>query len=119
MHELSISSAVVDTVVAHAAGRRVTSVTMTVGAFRQVVPESLEFYFEIVSRGTVCEGARLEQLLVPLRLGCSSCGEEWEPEVPAFRCPSCGGAVVEVRQGAELEVESIEVEEASTCTAPR
>jgi hydrogenase nickel incorporation protein HypA/HybF len=120
MHELSISSAVVDTVVEHAAGRRVTAVTMTVGAFRQVVPDSLEFYFEIVSRGTVCEGARLEQVLVPLRLGCSGCGEEWEPEAPAFRCPSCGGADVEVRQGDELEVESIQVEEeASTCTAPR
>jgi hydrogenase nickel incorporation protein HypA/HybF len=118
MHELSISSAVVDTVVEHAAGRHVTAVTMTVGAFRQVVPESLEFYFEIVSRGTVCEGARLEQVFVSLRLGCSSCGEEWEPEIPAFRCPRCGGSEVELLQGDELEVESIEVEEASTCTAP-
>jgi hydrogenase nickel incorporation protein HypA/HybF len=121
MHELSISSAVVDTVVQHAAGRRVSAVTMTVGAFRQVVPESLEFYFGIVSRGTVCEGARLEQLLVPLRLGCSECGEEWEPELPAFRCPACAGSSVEVQRGDELEVESIEIEEeeASTCTAPR
>jgi hydrogenase nickel incorporation protein HypA/HybF len=120
MHELSISSAVVDTVVGHAAGRRVSVVTMTVGAFRQVVPDSLEFYFEIVSRGTVCEGARLDQVLVPLRLGCSGCGDEWEPELPAFRCPGCGGSKVELLRGDELEVESIEVEEeASTCTAPR
>jgi hydrogenase nickel incorporation protein HypA/HybF len=118
MHELSISSAVVDTVVQHAAGRRVSVVTMTVGAFRQVVPDSLDFYFEIVSRGTVCEGARLEQVLVPLRLGCTSCGGEWEPEMPAFRCPGCGGSSVEVLRGDELEVESIEVEE-EACTAPR
>ncbi len=120
MHELSISSAVVETVVAHAAGRRVSVVTMTVGAFRQVVPDSLEFYFEIVARGTVCEGARLDQELVPLRLGCSGCREEWEPELPAFRCPRCGGSEVELLRGDELEVESIEVEEeAGTCTAPR
>jgi hydrogenase nickel incorporation protein HypA/HybF len=118
VHELSISTAVVDTVVQHAAGRQVTTVTMTVGAFRQVVPDSLEFYFEIVSRGTVCEGARLEQVLVPLRLGCSGCGKEWAPEIPAFRCPGCGGAEVELLQGDELEVESIEVEE-EACTAPR
>jgi hydrogenase nickel incorporation protein HypA/HybF len=118
MHELSISSAVVETVVAHAAGRRVSAVTMTVGAFRQVVPASLEFYFGIVARGTVCEGARLRQELVPLRLGCSGCGEEWEPELPAFRCPGCGGSSVDVLRGNELEVESIEVEE-EACTAPR
>jgi hydrogenase nickel incorporation protein HypA/HybF len=117
MHELSISSAVVDTVVAHAAGRKVSVVTMTVGAFRQVVPDSLEFYFDIVSRGTECEGARLDQLFVPLRLGCSGCGEEWEPELPVFRCPGCGGSKVELLRGDELEVESIEVEEASRCTA--
>jgi hydrogenase nickel incorporation protein HypA/HybF len=119
MHELSISSAVVDTVVEHAAGRPVTAVTMTVGAFRQVVPDSLEFYFEIVARGTVCEGARLEQVLVPLRLGCSGCGQEWEPAIPAFRCPACGGSAVDVLAGNELEVESIEVEEEAACTAPR
>jgi hydrogenase nickel incorporation protein HypA/HybF len=118
MHELSISSAVVDTVVAHAGGRRVSTVTMTVGGFRQVVPDSLEFYFEIVARGTVCEGARLEQVFVPLRLGCSGCGEEWEPDVPVFRCPACGGSAVDLLAGNELEVESIEVEEES-CTAPR
>jgi hydrogenase nickel incorporation protein HypA/HybF len=118
MHELSISRAVVDTVVAHAAGRRVGVVTMTVGAFRQVVPDSLEFYFGIVSRGTVCEGARLEQMLVPLRLGCSGCGVEWEPDLPVFRCPGCGGSEVELLRGNELEVESIEVEE-EACTAPR
>jgi hydrogenase nickel incorporation protein HypA/HybF len=118
MHELSISTAVVDTVVAHAAGRRVRLVTMTVGAFRQVMPDSLGFYFGIVARGTVCEGARLEQVLVPLRLGCKDCGNEWEPELPAFRCPGCEGAEVELLRGDELEVESIEVEE-EACTAPR
>jgi hydrogenase nickel incorporation protein HypA/HybF len=118
MHELSISSAVLDTAVEHAAGRRVSAVTMTVGAFRQVAPESLDFYFGIVSRGTVCEGARLEQVLVPLRLGCSGCGEEWEPELPVFRCRGCGGSEVELLRGNELEVESIQVEE-EACTAPR
>ena len=54
MHELSISSAIVDTALRHAGGRRVTSVALRVGALRQVVPESLKFYFEIVGRDTLC-----------------------------------------------------------------
>ena len=68
MHELSLAGAVIDTVERHAAGRRVTAVYLRVGHLRQVVPASLEFYFEHVARGTVCDGARLEQELVPARL---------------------------------------------------
>ena len=111
MHELSVSAAVVDTAVRHATGRPVTVVRLRVGALRQVVPDSLDFYFGIVSRDTVCEGARLEQELIEARLRCSNCETEWTVDVPAFRCPSCGGATVDVVTGNELEVESIEVEE--------
>ena len=111
MHELSVSAAVVDTAVRHATGRPVTVVRLRVGALRQVVPDSLDFYFGIVSRDTVCEGARLEQELIEARLRCSDCETEWTVDVPAFRCPSCGGATVDVVTGNELEVESIEVEE--------
>ena len=49
MHELSISSAVVETAIAHCGGRRVSVVSVRVGHLRQVVPDSLRFYFEIVA----------------------------------------------------------------------
>ena len=111
MHELSISSAIVDTAVRHAAGRRVTLVAVRIGKLRQVVPASLTFCFELVARETVCEGATLTHEVVPARLRCEGCGHAWEIDVPAFRCPRCEGAAVEVVSGEELEVESIEVEE--------
>ena len=118
VHELSLSSAIVNTVVKHAAGRRVTVVSLRVGALRQVVPDTLEFYFEFVARGTVCEGARLEQELIPARLRCRDCAHGWAIEIPAFRCPSCAGADVVVAAGSEFEVEEIEVEEVE-CIAQR
>jgi hydrogenase nickel incorporation protein HypA/HybF len=118
VHELSIAGAVVDTALKHAAGRRVTLVTVRAGALRQVVPESLEFYFGFVTRDTVCEGARLELEVVPARLACAACAEQWELDLPVFRCPACGGSDVTVIQGNEFEVESIEIEEVA-CTAPR
>jgi hydrogenase nickel incorporation protein HypA/HybF len=118
MHELSISRAILDTATRHAGGRRVVLVSVTIGALRQVVPESLTFYFQIVSRGTVCEGAPLRPRLVPARLRCA-CGQEWELEEPSFRCPRCGGGQVTVLDGDQLSVESIEVEEEEVpCTAP-
>ena len=134
MHELSISSAIVDTALRHADGRRVTQVDVRVGALRQVVPESLEFYFGIVSRDTACADAALELELVGAWMRCEVCGDEWDPApepvvgheqsawvLPQFRCPACEGAGAEVVRGAELEVESIEVEtvEEEQCTAPR
>jgi hydrogenase nickel incorporation protein HypA/HybF len=132
MHELSIASAIVDTALRHANDRRVTRVDVQVGALRQVVPDSLAFYFAIVARDTACEGARLELELVGAWLRCPTCDQEWDPAptpvaghealvpvLPAFRCPACERAETEVVRGGELEVESIEITEEETCIAPR
>ena len=126
MHELSVSSAIVDTVLRHADGRRVSVVSLRLGKLRQVVPDSLSFYFEIVGRDTLCEGARLELEMIDALMSCGACGHEWDPEpkpehgeivggdllMPQFRCPACEAAGATVVRGDELEVESIEVEQA-------
>ena len=114
---MSVSSAVLESVLRHAAGRQVTGVKLRVGHLRQVVPDSLDFYWGIVTRETLCEGAALELESIPGRLACAPCGREWEIDMPIFRCPTCGGAEVSVAAGDELEVESIEVEEEPACTA--
>ena len=111
MHELSLSTAILDTVQRHAAGRKVTAVQMRIGTMRQVVPTSLEFYFEVVSRDTEVEGARLEQEIVDAELRCGGCGHRWRPDLPYFRCSACEGVDVEVLSGTEFEVDSIVVEE--------
>jgi hydrogenase nickel incorporation protein HypA/HybF len=120
MHELSIATAVVNTACKHAGGRPVATVSVRAGRLRQVVPQSLQFYFEIVARDTVCEHATLAMTEVPVGLSCSACARQWAPDIPAFRCTACGSADVEVRSGDELEVEFIELEEMeATCTGPR
>ena len=111
MHELSVATAVLNTALKHADDRRVTVVNLGVGRLRQVVPDPLRFYFEIVARDTVCEGAALELVEIDARLECSDCSRQWFPEIPAFRCPDCSSAQVEVLAGEELEVDYIEVEE--------
>jgi hydrogenase nickel incorporation protein HypA/HybF len=124
MHELSLSSAILDTVLRHAEGRPVSSVEIRLGRLRQVVPDSLEFYFEIVSQETIAAGAALEMELVDALMRCSSCSHEWDPApspaedpsqlmlLPQFRCPACAEAGAEVVTGEEFEVESIIVDEA-------
>ena len=117
MHELALSIAVVETAVKHSAGRAVSVVALRVGGLRQVVPESLDFYFRVAARDTVCAEARLEQDLVPARLRCNRCSRQWELKAPTFRCPACASVDVEVISGQEFEVEWIEVEEEAGCTA--
>jgi hydrogenase nickel incorporation protein HypA/HybF len=117
VHELSIASAILDTAERHAAGRRVTVVSLRVGELRQVVPDTLAFYWGFVTEGTLCEGARLDQEAVRARLRCGPCGAEWAMAQADFRCARCGRAA-EVAAGQELEVESIDVEEGASCTAP-
>lgn len=117
MHELSIAGAIIDSASRAAAGRRVTSVLVRHGGLRQVVPDSLEFYWAMCTKGTAVEGARLELELVPTRLRCEPCATEWEPPWPVFLCGACGGAAL-VIAGEELGVESIEVietEESQAC----
>jgi hydrogenase nickel incorporation protein HypA/HybF len=123
MHELSLSSAIVETALRHAEGLPVKSVQMRVGRLRQVVPDSLVFYFEIVARDTGCDGATLELELIDALLRCRECSGEWDPAPkpaadeedlllpPMFRCPSCGAGGAEVARGEEFEIESIVVEE--------
>jgi hydrogenase nickel incorporation protein HypA/HybF len=121
VHELSLSSAILETALRHADGRRVKSVQMRIGTMRQVVPDSLGFYFEIVARGTLCEGAELEQEQIAALLRCAPCGIEWSPDLPMFRCPGCGSGEVETLAGNEFEIDSIVVEEKeeAECIAPR
>jgi hydrogenase nickel incorporation protein HypA/HybF len=119
VHELSVAGAVFGTVERHAAGRPVTVVSVRVGRLRQVVPESLRFYWEIVAKDTICDGARLELEQVSAELACQGCGRRWAPELPAFRCARCGSTDVEVTSGDELLVEYIEVEQQEAeCIAP-
>ena len=129
MHELALSKAIVDTALRHCDGRKVTVVRTRVGALRQVVPHTLRFNFQIVTRGTQCEGAMLEFERIAARLRCLDCGSEWDPAPPpaaqarelvppaSFRCPRCGAGESEVIAGEELEIESIDVEE-EPCIAP-
>lgn len=121
MHELAIAEAVLAVAERHAEGRRVSVVRARIGRLRQVVPETLAFYFEIAARETPCEGAVLESERVPSLLRCAACAAEWDPApapageraelVISFRCPSCGSSDHSVVSGDELTVEEIDVEE--------
>lgn len=114
MHELSVASAVVRTVCAHAGESRVAKVQLKVGPLRQVVPSALAFAFEVVAKGTAAEHATLEIEKVPARVACAVCGEESAVHDFPFACRGCGALDVDVVAGDELLVDWIELEAESS-----
>jgi hydrogenase nickel incorporation protein HypA/HybF len=120
MHELSLVTSIVETVTETLAalpdpskGARVLAVRLRVGALASVIPESLEFCWGIVIEGTPLQGSKLEVNLLPVVVHCEPCGLDATLEgVQSFRCPRCGELCGEIRQGRELEIESIEIDEA-------
>lgn len=111
MHELSIAKQLLELVAETAAEHnlvRVNRVRVVVGALGNVVPQALEFAFEIAGEGTVAEGARLEIEEVPVTVRCNACAAETVLEDFAFICSACGSLDVSVRRGNELYLDTIE-----------
>ena len=120
MHELSIVSSIVDTVTESLAaypGARVLEVRLRVGALASVVVESLEFCWGIAAEGTPMEGSNLVVNVLPVVMHCVPCRADVELEgVQSFRCPKCGEPCSDLRQGRELEIDSIEIEDGEETT---
>jgi hydrogenase nickel incorporation protein HypA/HybF len=116
MHELSIVSSVVETVTESLAaypGARVEEVRLRVGALASVIEDSLQFCYGIATEGTALAGSRLVVHVLPVTVHCAACGKDGALEsLQSFRCPNCGEPATDVRQGRELEIESIEIEDA-------
>lgn len=108
MHEMAITRSVVDAVCEHAAGRRVHSVRVEVGALCAVVPDSMQFCFGLATEGTVAAGARLDLDVQPGRAQCRTCGGEFDLPDLILLCP-CGSADVEVLTGRDMRILSMEV----------
>lgn len=108
MHEMALTQSVVETVCEHAAGRRVHSVKVEIGALCAVVADAMAFCFELATEGTVADGARLDVDIRPGAARCRSCAGHFELNDPILLCP-CGSADVEVLDGRDLKILSMEV----------
>lgn len=113
MHELGIMTGVMDAVTktAEEAGAlKVLKVTLSVGVMTEAIEDALQFAFEALSEGTLCEGAELVINMVQPRSRCPECGEEFEHDRFHMLCPKCGGFATELIAGKELQIDSIEVD---------
>ena len=114
MHELSIAMSIVDAALEEAQWRavQVTAVHLRLGALSGVVKDALLFSYEMACQDTLLHGSRLIVEDIPVVIFCAQCQQENTlTSVQSFTCPECGTPTMDIRQGKELEVFAIEVEE--------
>ena len=112
MHEVGLMQNALDLAFTRAeseGAKRIEAIRLRVGALSGAVPESLEFAFEGLKKGTIAEGARLDLDFVPVRCLCRSCRTEFEPGDYVLTCPSCGREDFDILAGYEMNLVSIEV----------
>ena len=112
MHELPITQRIID-ISSDAARERgagkVTEIQLVVGDASGYMADSIQLYFDLISAGSLCEGACLTFEFVKSMLKCESCGRLFERKPFDFSCP-CGGQGRPTEIGREFYVKAIEVE---------
>lgn len=114
MHELPATQGMLEVALdaaAEAGGGRVTEIRLVIGSLTSMVDDSVQFYFDLMSRGTPAEGAVLHFIREPAILECHGCGlaREVDPPLPAA-CPGCDDLRLQVTGGQAFFVESIELD---------
>lgn len=113
MHEYPITQQIIRTAEKHAKAHdasRVTSIALVVGEYSGYIGDSIQMYFDVISKDTICEGARLAIEPVAPKLRCESCGALFTRKPFEFACPSCGGEGRPTEIGREFYIKEITVE---------
>ena len=90
--------------------KRIDKVHFSIGKMMQVVPDLFRFAFDSAKEGTIADQADLEIEFLPVKMRCKDCQNEFEVENNQFRCPACSGTDLDLIQGRELYIKSIEGE---------
>jgi hydrogenase nickel incorporation protein HypA/HybF len=112
MHEVAIMEEAVRLAVESArksGASRVLELRLRVGALSGVVPEALQFAFDVVCHGTPAEGATLVVEPVAAVGWCPDCQAEYSCDHCLSECPRCQNLNGELRRGRELEISSVEI----------
>lgn len=115
MHELSLCQGLVDYALEELRklppASRLTRVRVVVGELRRIVPESLTFAYDVLTKDTPAAGSVLEIIHKPITVRCRQCAWEGAITGALFRCAACDSTDVELTAGKELYLDSLEVEQ--------
>ncbi len=114
MHELSVTKSILEIALRHAEESeavRVVDVYLVVGQLSSFVGESIQFYWDMLSKETVCAGAVLHFEHVAAEFYCVDCKRPFFLPDQLTPCPQCGGIQLKLIAGDEFQLQSIEIED--------
>lgn len=112
MHEMAICESILQVMEEQAAAEAFTAVNavrLEVGPLAGVELEALRFGFDVVTRGTLADGCRLEVLETPGTAWCLPCGKAVAISQRYDACPDCGSHQLQITGGEELRIKDMEV----------
>jgi hydrogenase nickel incorporation protein HypA/HybF len=113
MHEIRIAEDL-SAIVLEAAGNenlsKVTRVNLNFGQMVQIVPDIFEFAFREAVRDSIAEDAEVDIEIIPVKMKCTSCGSDFQVIGNLFACNICSSTELEIINGKELFIKSIEGE---------
>lgn len=94
MHELPMIEEVLSVALNFAEenkGEKIVKITMKASCFSGILPKWGKLFFEMISKGTIAEGAELDIQLRPAEVFCHACKKRWYVEQARshLRCPVC------------------------------
>jgi hydrogenase nickel incorporation protein HypA/HybF len=113
MHEVAIAEGLLDLVceeAARAAATRVRAIRLAVGPLAGVEPAALTQAFDVASRGSIAEGARIVLDAPAGRANCMGCGADFEVLSRDQPCPTCARHRWLLTRGDELRLVELEVD---------
>ncbi len=122
MHELPVTQSALEIALRHAEAaeaERVTEVHIVIGDLSSYIDEAVQFYWEILTAGTIAEGSQLRFTRIPAEMECMGCGYRYSPAEEDFACPKCEGIQLNIVSGDEFLLQDIEVEYEEAVSAQR
>nr|WP_199930434.1 hydrogenase maturation nickel metallochaperone HypA [Sedimenticola thiotaurini] len=113
MHEMSICEGILQVMEEQAASqqfKRVKSVWLEIGPLAGVELDALRFGFDVVTRDSLADGARLEIIEMPGTAWCLACSKSVPIRQRFDACPECGSFQLQITGGDELRIKELEVD---------
>lgn len=113
MHELPVTESILKIALDHATksgAKKIVALNLVIGELASIVDDSVQFYWDVIAKDTIAEGAALNFRRVPAELQCMTCFTKYRPDGKELICPTCGGVGVKIIAGEEFSLESIDVE---------
>jgi hydrogenase nickel incorporation protein HypA/HybF len=115
MHELAVTESLLNTACDYAIkndAHKVISLNIIIGELSNIINDSVQFYWDIISKNTICEQSILNFKKIPAKFICRLCMSEFKIDGELIPCPECGSMDLKTSQGDEFLLESIEIEKA-------